>query len=265
MRAVWLVGFVCAGCPADPPFPVPDPDAGLDAEVPPDGGIEIHGRVVDFETCPIPPGCEAVAGMTVEVIGTAAVSAPTGREGAFLVRGAPRGERLVLAVEGAGYVRTISALAVPASEQDVFDVVVYALPLGEGTLLEAIESERGADVAETGGYVGQVVDRIEGGSEECPDLEEGFCAVEGASATVEPDSYGAVVYVNALPSFVPGEDVLLDGASSTTSSGLFLVLAAEPGSTSIGVAASHATVSLDAVDGIQVEPGAVTLGIHRAN
>lgn len=267
--AVLALALVGAGCPQDAPFPDDDDEVADDAGTPPDEGIELHGRVVDFETCPIPPGCAAVEGMVVEVHGSSASSAPTGREGAFVVEDAPAGRELWLAVRGnAAIARTLSGTPIPASDRDVFDIVLYVLPRGAGTLLDGIQRESGIDLEASGGYVGQAVARIDPGEGEdplCPDLEEGLCAIEGVAAAVRPVDYGTVTYVNALPSFVPEGPVLLPLAQATTATGIFLVVPARPESVALDIEPTHASLVVPAALGAPVEPGAVTLGFHRAD
>lgn len=260
-----LLALLCAGCPEDGHFP----PSGDDAGVPPGEGIGLHGRVVDFESCPVPPGCVAVEGMVVEVAGSSATSEPTGRDGAFFVRDAPKDRPLVLSVTGGhGFARTIAAAPIPASDQDVFEILLYVLPVGAGTLIDGVYAERGVDMSQDGGYVGQAIARIDPGNEEnrlCPDLDEGLCAIEGVSATVRPPSYGVIVYVNGLPIFVPDGPVLLERGTDTTSTGMFLVLPGTPQSAAIEVHPTHPDLMLPALTAVTVEPGAVTLGFHRAD
>ena len=260
-----ILALACGGCPEDAPFP----HGGDDAGVPPGEGIGLHGRVVDFESCPIPPGCSPVEGMVVEIAGERAVSEPTGREGAFFVRDAPKDRALVLSVRGGrGYARTIAAAPIPGSSNDVFDIVLYVLPVGIGTLLEGIDDERGVDMVSSGGYVGQAVARIDPqGTEDplCPDLEEGLCAIQGVSAFVRPSGYGVIAYVNGLPSFVPDGPIVLEQGHATTSTGIFLVLPGIPQSAAIDVEPSHPDLALPSLTAVTVEPGSVTLGFHRAD
>lgn len=266
MRAALLaLALLGAGCPEDAPFP----HDGIDAGVEPGEGITLHGRVVDFETCPIPPGCAPVEGMVVEVEGARAPSQPTGREGAFTVNDAPADQPLWMSVRGdATYARTLAAAPIPGSDHDVFDIVLYVLPRGGATLLDGIERERGVDLESSGGYVGQAVARIDPGEGEdplCPDLEEGLCAIEGVVASVRPSRYGAIAYVNALPSFVPEGPVILELGHATTATGIFLVMPETPSIAALDVEPTHADLLLPAATAAPVEPGAVTLGFHRAD
>jgi len=261
-RLLALVSIV-AGCPEDAPFP-----QGGDAGVPPGEGIELHGRVVDFETCPIPPGCLPVEGMVVEVAGARAPSAPTGREGAFVLYDAPKDEPLYLTVRGtAAYARTIAAEPVPASDDDVFEITLYVMPRGADTLLEGVSRERAVDLESTGGYVGQAVAQIDPGVGEplCPDLEEGLCALEDVVASVRPAGYGVVAYVNALPSFVEEGPVILERGTATTATGMFLILPGTPDSAALDVTPTHPDLVLPAITSAPVEPGSVTFGFHRAD
>jgi hypothetical protein len=263
MRAAVLAFVLCAaGCPEDVSFPPRD-----DAGVPPGEGIELHGRVVDFETCPIPPGCAPVEGMVVEVSGGRAPSQPTGREGAFIVYDAPKDQPLSLTVRGSGsYARTIAAAPVAASDDDVFDILLYVLPSGAGTLLEGVRRERSVDLEDSGGYVGQAVAQIvPEGDPLCPDLEEGLCAIEDVVATVRPEGYGVVVYVNALPSFVPEGPVILANGHATTATGMFVVLPGTPDTAALDVLPTHPELRLPVITAAPIEPGAVTLGFHRAD
>lgn len=261
--ALLALALSAAGCPEDVPFP-----PGDDAGVPPGEGIELHGRVVDFESCPIPPGCAPVEGMVVEVSGARAPSQPTGREGAFVVYDAPTGRALSLTVRGdASYARTISASPVPASDDDVFDILLYVLPTGPGTLLEGVWLERSVDLERDGGYVGQAVAQIDPGQGDplCPDLEQGLCAIEDVVATVRPEGYGVVAYVNALPAFVPEGPVILERGQATTSTGMFVVLPGTPDTAALDIVPTHPDLRLPVVTSAPVEPGAVTLGFHRAD
>jgi hypothetical protein len=259
--------LLLAGCPEDQPFRH-DTDAGIE----PGEGIAIHGRVVDFESCPVPPGCIALEGMVVEIAGIAIATEPTGREGAFLIRDAPRGRALSLLVrgtasDGGAHAPTLSADAVPPSEDDVFEITLYALARTAGSLLAAVEDETGVDLGESGGYVGQVLTQIdpdEEGDRLCPDIDEGLCAVSDASATIAPSGYGQVEYVNALPSYLPEGPALLPTGTATTTTGMFLVLPEIPAIADLEVRPTHPDLALPVLVA-PVEPGSVALGFHRAN
>jgi hypothetical protein len=203
----------------------------------------------------------------VEVDGARTESAPTGREGAFVVHDAPKDTPLSLTVRGNGtYATTIAAALVPGDDDDIFDIRLYAMPRGPNTLLAGIELERGADLEDSGGYIGQAVAQIDpGGDPLCPDLEEGLCAIEDVVASVRPAGYGVVAYVNGLPSFVPDGPVILPDGHATTSTGIFLVLPGAPDIAVLDVVPTHPDLRLPTLTAAPVEPGAVTLGFHRAD
>src|SRR6185503_18171198 len=112
MRFPFLTALLLVGCPGNEHF-----HPQLDASVPPPEGIAIHGRVVDFESCPVPPGCRPVPGLVVRVDGTALASAPTGSEGAFLIEDVPKDIELSFTVgsaTGGGFATTRAAPSSPA-------------------------------------------------------------------------------------------------------------------------------------------------------
>ncbi|MBI2892806.1 MAG: hypothetical protein HYY06_04590 [Deltaproteobacteria bacterium] len=282
MRSTVVVmglGAALAGCPTDEPFGPANRDSG----VAPGEGIELHGQVVDFESCPVGDGCDALAGMVVEVLGSSLQSEPSAQDGAFLIEGAPAGTALTLAVrgtaaDGGAHARTILAGSVGPSDRDVYGITMYAMGRRtEYALLEAIMDQEGIDLEGSGGYVGQVVARIDPEvdcradpddptCEICPDLEAGLCAVRDATARISLPGYGTIEYARGLPSFLadqPNQEVIDDDAPVTNVSGMFVVLPSTPsiGDLSIEIAREGMTfLALDA----SVEPGGVTFGFHRA-
>lgn len=280
MRPLFAAGLAAAlaGCPEDRPFG-PGPDSG----VAPGEGIELHGQVVDFESCPIDDGCDALEGMVVEVLGTSLQSEPTARDGAFLIEGAPADAALTLAVrgtaaDGGSHARTLLAGRVGPSARDVYGITLYAMGRQtELSFLGAIADQTDFDLEQSGGYVGQVVARVDpevdcrndpddATCQICPDLEAGLCAVRDATATVSIADYGEIRYARGLPILLVDEanqDVLDEDAPVTNVSGIFVVLPTSPSTRDLTIEVRRDLMSFPPLDA-SVEPGAVTFGFHRA-
>ncbi|MBI5478495.1 MAG: hypothetical protein HY906_06540 [Deltaproteobacteria bacterium] len=180
------------------------------------GRVVIHGRIFDLETCP--EGCLVVVGAVVSLDDDPAVlSEPTGPDGAFALGRVPRQSSQRLRAETTtgivgSYVTTLNVNAVAVGEEDVFGVELYMLSAGDADLLGAIASESSRDLRVEGGYVGEVIRRD-------PEPE----AVAGAEVELFPADF-PMRYVNVIPRYVPGEDVLQPSTATGTSGyGLFVV------------------------------------------
>jgi len=168
-----------------------------------------------------------------------------------------------------GYARTLNPWAAPAAYSDVYEVEVFAMPVGrtagdDETLLTAlarpaygIDLVGGGSSSGEGGYIGQVLRRG----------EDGLVTVEGARVEVVlPSDWPAtagtpdVRFVAVLPRF-SGDDVLhAENYRATGPTGIF-VIPTRGQSAMITVRVSvGGTVYREIL--APVEPGMVTMGIH---
>ena len=145
----------------------------------PDSGpedIEIHGRVVDFESCASWNRCVPVEGLKVRLHHLPDyVSEPTDRPGRFALPSPPAHEDDIIVDPGTNpnFARTLNPLTAPAAMSDVYGIELFGVPIGvtsEGSesILSALARE-GIDLAGTGstlgegGYLGQVLTQDEAG------------------------------------------------------------------------------------------------------
>lgn len=229
--------------------------------------IEIHGRIVDFESCASWNRCTPVMGLRARLHGLPShVSEPSDRPGRFEMPSPRAHVDDILVDPGArtGYAKTLNPGAAPAAMSDVYGVELYAMPLGtdgEGnlTILSAL-ADVGIDlVGEVGegGYIGQVLTQD----------EEGLHAVKGARVVLElledwPDGAPEPVirYVNAVPRYTSGDIIYNRSRSETGPFGIFVIPTG--GVTArIKVHARQGETYFSEVDA-PVEPGMVTLGLH---
>lgn len=180
------------------------------------GGITIHGRIFDLETCP--SGCLVVVGAVVSLHSDqSVVSPPTGPDGAFALAGVRKGSKQLLRAETTNgmegsFVTTLNVNELELGDEDLFGVELYMLSAADADLLGAIAAESGRDLRVEGGYVGEVIRR-----------EPDPAAVSGATVELFPADF-AMRYVNVIPRYVPGETALQPSTAITTSGyGLFVV------------------------------------------
>ena len=245
-RAFTVAALVAlAGCSAR--VTVPQEDGG------PPGGVTIHGRIFDLESCP--DGCLVVVAAVVSLVSDqGVVSAPTGPDGAFALAGVPRQSTQRLRAEtttamGQTYVTTVNANAVEVGAEDLFGVELYMLSAADTDLLGAIAAESGRDLRVEGGYVGEVIRR---------DPEP--AAVTGAKVELFPGDF-PMRYVNVIPRWVTGEPALQPAAATGTSGYGLFVVATYSDPQELGV---HVTAT-----GLGFEPllvpmatGALAFGLH---
>lgn len=129
--------------------------------VPSTGGrLAIHGRIVDLNSCLLPP-CDPAVGLVVSAGPGRPRSAPSGVDGGFVIEGLSAGESAQLTVDDAPgesdlYVPTRMAEVVTMSNgEDVYGVMVYVVRR-DSFFYQAIVDELGAAVESHALYLGQV-------------------------------------------------------------------------------------------------------------
>jgi hypothetical protein len=246
LRAIAAAALVTlAACDAH--VSVPQQDGGTP------GGVTIHGRIFDLESCP--GGCLVVQGAVVSLLDDpAVVSAPTGPDGAFALAGVPRQSTPRLRAEAASgttgsFVTTVNANAIDVGDEDVFGVELYMLSAADGDLLGAIATESGRDLRVEGGYVGEVIARV-------PAPE----AVAGAGVQLFPGEF-PMRYVNVIPRWTPAEPALQpSGATGTSGYGLFAV-APFGAAQDMGVEVTAVGLRFDVLL-VPMAPGVLAFGLH---
>ena len=217
------------------------------------GGITIHGRIFDLESCP--EGCLVVVGAVVSLhADQGVISQPTGPDGAFALAGVQRGSKQRLRAEATSgmegaYVTTLNVNEIDVGEEDLFGVELYMLAAGDADLLGAIARESGRNLRVEGGYVGEVIRRD-------PEPE----AVTGAKVELFPADF-AMRYVNVIPRYVPDETALQPSSATGTSGYGLFVVAPFGDSQDLGVLVTATGLSFDPLL-FPMAPGVLAFGLH---
>jgi hypothetical protein len=245
-RAVTVVALVAlTGCGAQ--VTVPQQDGGAP------GGVAIHGRIFDLESCP--GGCLVVVGAVVSLLGDQGViSKPTGPDGAFALAGVPRQSTQRLRAEtttamGLTYVTTVNANAVAVGEEDLFGVELYMLSAADTDLLGVIATESGRDLRVEGGYVGEVIRRD-------PEPQ----AVTDAKVDLFPADF-PMRYVNVIPRWVAGETALQPSTAAGTSGYGLFVVAPFGEAQDMGIQVTATGLAFDPVL-VPMAPAVLAFGLH---
>jgi len=249
--AVATLLAAAAGCPGTSnPDLVPGAERGCLKTV------QIIGRVVDFESCISPGGCQGVPDLRVALFyDSTVISDKTRPDGAFVLAGVPNGVRNYLLVTDAGsgatYLSSLQATPVITKGSDVFGVELFVLKR-EGGLYAAVRQELGVDVGKSYLYFAQVY-YLENG---------GLKALPGATVSTTPAA--TVRYVNCNPRIKspPCPQALFDASRTSTGPfGEFVLVGKVVGDIAVGVSAPDRSFApLLAPLG----SGYVTVGLHPA-
>lgn len=249
------IAFCACGTGSDPSDST---DRNQNGHVP---TIALHGRVLDIESCTDQLGCRGVQDVVVALAAApdAVRSEPTQSDGSFDLKGVPAGspqDILIIPSDAteATYVSTLNPSVTSRDDADtLYGLELYVLPRGPNTLYDAISSEMGADLAQNGGYVGQVVAPASDG--------EGLVAASDVRISAYP-APRALRFVNVLPRYQSDTQALLpDTADRTGQFGLFVALG-QPGGSDPSVFVpikEHQTFDLLVAP---LLPGIVTFGLH---
>lgn len=240
----------------------PQPDSGEEVLT-----VDLHGRIVNLETCSGGNGCRPVAGVRARLRTLPAyVSEPTNDPGRFVLT-VPTLHEDDIQIDPGDYpfALTLNPWAAPPAISDVYQLELYTLPTGPGTILTDLTDlpepisliSHGGQLGE-GGYVGQVLRRDEDGNHAVLGATVEVILSEDWPTDVAPPE---VRYIQDLPGW--GDDLLYpEETNATGPPGIFIV--PTRGQT------AHITVHVESLDGTTiyrevvafVSPGMVTLGIH---
>ena len=157
--------------------------------------VSVAGRVVDFQSCFGPSGCQGVRALRVSLFfDTAVRSAVTADDGVFRLTGVPAVSQsyllVTVGVEGAPYLTTLQARPLRTERRPITGLEIYALR-ADGSLYRAIEQDLSSSVESAGIYLGQVLTGTNGA----------YKAVPGAGVSVSPAA--PVRYVKTDPAVDP--------------------------------------------------------------
>ncbi|MCK5800974.1 MAG: hypothetical protein KAI47_27490 [Deltaproteobacteria bacterium] len=220
------------------------------------GTIKLTGRVVDFESCSAPSGCQGVAQMRVALFYDRNIaSGLTQASGAFTLKNVPNGVRTYLYVSDASgkdrYLSTLQGNVVTTEGKSIHTVETYAIARDKA-LYRSIGKEIGAEAGRDGIYVGLALNR------ETQNLRP----VAGASVTITP-TMATVRFYKANLDLEPGakEAFFPETWTSTGIQGLFVGVA--------GAAVEDYSILALTADKKDFTPvlapvgkGFVTLGLH---
>ncbi len=178
---VWVVALAVgalAACPGRTEDNICVGEAGV-------GTIELTGRVVDFESCSAPSGCQGVAKMRVALFYDQSIaSGVTQENGAFTLKNVPNGVRTYLYVSDASgnerYLSTLQGNFVTTVGKSIYTMETYVIARDKA-LYRSIRKEIGAVVERDGIYVGLALNR---GTQNLRPVEEASVTIAPTVATV---------------------------------------------------------------------------------
>jgi hypothetical protein len=239
--------LMLAGCPDNTYYPYSD--ASTDT-------VEISGVVEDYEKC-WPTCLPAGKGLKVSLLSNSAISAETGDNGGFVLRGVPPTGSQFLLVQDPGntYLPTIKAPPVEVKGVSLKDQKAYTLHRNSGIYGAANKEDANLDFAKNAVYFGQIY------------TEQGSIMELMYGVEIEPPNGATLRYVNCKANSpqtsCTGQPALAaPDTKITNTTGAFFLFSPQKITVKIG-----AKLLTDcAVESLNppLSPGYITFGLHSA-